>query len=61
MSQYKGYRCSLCNQEFEPADILYTCPKCGGNLDVLLDIEHIRSKYQVEDIISRSEGSLWRY
>jgi threonine synthase len=61
MSQYKGYRCSLCNQEYEPADILYTCPKCGGNLDVLLDIEPLRSKYQVEDITSRSEGSLWRY
>ncbi len=61
MAQYIGYRCSLCNREFPPASILYTCPVCGGNLDVLLDIEHIRQKYQVEDISSRTDYSLWRY
>jgi threonine synthase len=40
---------------------LYTCPDCGGNLDVLLDISQIRQKYQVEDIVSRTDYSLWRY
>lgn len=61
MAQYLGYRCSLCNNEFAPTSILYTCPKCGGNLDVLLDIKQIKSKYQIEDITSRSDTSLWRY
>lgn len=61
MAQYLGYRCSICKKEYEPADILYTCPKCGGNLDVVLDIHQIRQKYQVEDIVSRSDFSLWRY
>lgn len=61
MAQYLGYRCSLCNNEFAPTSILYTCPKCGGNLDVLLDIKQIKTKYQIEDITSRSDTSLWRY
>lgn len=61
MPQYLGYRCSICNAEYDPADILYTCPKCGGNLDVLLDIDQINEKFQVEDIASRADYSLWRY
>lgn len=41
--------------------VLYTCPTCGGNLDVVLDFEHIKQKYQPEDITSRTDFSLWRY
>ncbi len=61
MSQYLGYRCSICKKEFSPTSILYTCPSCGGNLDVVLDIKMIQSKYQMEDITSRTDFSLWRY
>lgn len=61
MPQYSSYKCSLCNTKFSPADILYACPNCGGNLDVLLDYDAIKQKYQVEDITSRNETSLWRY
>lgn len=61
MSQYSGYQCSICHKEFLPASVLYTCPNCGGNLDVVLDFEHIKHKYQPEDIFSRTDYSLWRY
>lgn len=61
MNHYTGYHCSVCNAEYEPASILYTCPKCGGNLDVVLDYEGIRKNYQIEDITSRTDFSLWRY
>ena len=61
MSNYIGYECSLCKAEYSPVSILYTCPKCGGNLDVILDYKTIQQKYQIEDITSRSEASLWRY
>lgn len=61
MSTYPGYRCSLCGAEFGPDEVTYTCPRDGGNLDVVLDIEGIRRKYRPEDITSRSEASLWRY
>ncbi len=61
MNKFVGYRCSLSNTEYLPGQVTYTCPKDGGNLDVLLDYEAIRSKYQPEDILSRKDYSLWRY
>ncbi len=61
MNKFVGYRCSLCNTEYLPGQVMYTCPKDGGNLDVILDYESIRSKYQPEDITSRTDYSLWRY
>ncbi|HEY9086711.1 MAG TPA: pyridoxal-phosphate dependent enzyme, partial [Anaerolineaceae bacterium] len=61
MSTFLGYRCSLCGAEYGPGEVTYTCPRDGGNLDVVLDLESIRRKYRPEDITSRSEASLWRY
>lgn len=61
MSKFLGYRCSLCGTEYAPNEVAYTCPKDGGNLDVALDYESIKTKYQPEDILSRNDPSLWRY
>ncbi len=61
MNKLVGYRCSICNTEYLPGQVTYTCPKDGGNLDVLLDYEAIRAKYQPEDMVSRKDSSLWRY
>jgi len=61
MAIFTGYRCSLCGAEYAPGEVTYTCPRDGGNLDVVLDYESIRRKYRPEDILSRYETSLWRY
>ena len=61
MKKFNGYRCSICGSEYLPGQVTYTCPKDGGNLDVILDIDSIRRKFQPEDITSRTESSLWRY
>jgi threonine synthase len=61
MKEFTGYRCSLCGAEYLPDQVTYTCPKDGGNLDVILDYEEIKKKFQIEDITSRDEPSLWRY
>ena len=61
MSIFTGYRCSLCNTEYLPGQVTYTCPKDGGNLDIVLDYDAIRQKFQPEDLTSRAEDSLWRY
>lgn len=61
MNKFVGYRCSLCGTEYAPGDVTYTCPKDGGNLDVLLDYEAIKSKYKPEDILSRKDTSLWSF
>jgi len=61
MGKFIGYRCSLCGTEYSPTEITYTCPKDGGNLDMVLDYDSIKAKYQPEDILSRTDSSLWRY
>jgi threonine synthase len=61
MSEFIGYRCSLCGTEYAPSQAQYTCPKDGGNLDVILDFASIRQHYEISDIVSRSDNSLWRY
>lgn len=61
MSEFIGYRCSLCSTEYAPSQVTYTCPKDGGNLDVVLDYAGIRQRFEVNDISSRSDTSLWRY
>lgn len=61
MDKFLGYRCSLCGTEYSPTEVAYTCPKDGGNLDVVLDTDSIKTKYQPEDLRSRNDPSLWRY
>lgn len=61
MTEFLGYRCSLCGAEYNPESVIYTCPHDGGNLDVVMDYAAIRQKYQVNDIIYRTDYSLWRY
>lgn len=61
MKNFSGYKCSLCGTEYLQGQVTYTCPKDGGNLDVILDYDFIKKKFQPEDITSRTESSLWRY
>ncbi len=61
MKHFNGYKCSLCEAEYLPGQVTYTCPKDGGNLDVIVDYDSIKKKFQPEDITSRTEPSLWRY
>ncbi|NWG05887.1 MAG: threonine synthase [Chloroflexi bacterium] len=61
MNKFVGYRCSLCGTEYSPTEITYTCPKDDGNLDVVLDYDAIKNKYEPEDILSRADASLWSF
>ncbi len=61
MKNFSGYQCSLCGAEYLQGQVTYTCPIDGGNLDIILDYETIKKKFQPEDITSRTESSLWRY
>ena len=61
MKNFSGYKCSLCGAEYLQGQVTYTCPKDGGNLNIILDYETIKKKFQPEDITSRTEYSLWRY
>lgn len=61
MGSFVGYRCSLCREEFGPEQVTYTCPREGGNLDVVLDYTALRRATSPEAIGRSSEESIWRY
>jgi threonine synthase len=61
MDKFLGYRCSICNTEYNYNELIYTCSKDGGNLDVILDYDDITTKYSPEIILNSNEASLWRY
>ena len=61
MNKFLGYTCSICGTEYSCTKELYTCPKDGGNLDIVLDIASIKRKYEQADITSREENYLWKY
>jgi threonine synthase len=61
MEKFLGYQCSLCEETYGVREVKYTCPKDGGNLDIVLDYASIRKNYTPEDVISSTEASLWRY
>jgi threonine synthase len=61
MNKYIGYKCSLCGQEYGPGEVEYTCPSDGGNLDVILDYQHLSIELKPASFINQQEASLWRY
>lgn len=61
MTNFLGYRCSLCGAEYPPEDFTYTCPADGGNLDVVLDFDRIRKATTPDMLLASRDTSLWRY
>lgn len=58
---FTGYRCSLCNTDYSPGQVVYTCPRDGGNLDVILDYTAVNRLTSPKQIMAMEERSLWRY
>jgi threonine synthase len=56
-----GYRCTTCQHTIPPKADVYLCPQDGGNLEVLIDIERVRSEWSPEAISASGDGSIWRY
>lgn len=59
--KFSGYVCSLCGSQYQANQVTYTCPKDGGNLDIILDYEAIRKFVDYRQILTSDEPSLWRY
>lgn len=59
--KFSHYTCSLCGAEYGPEDVTYTCPKDGGNLDVILNYDAIKAQFSPDRFMNLPEASLWRY
>lgn len=61
MAKFSGYQCSLCGETFDATFAGYVCPKDGGNLDVVMDFEAIKTQTPIENILNSRDNSIWRY
>ncbi|MGE5123912.1 MAG: threonine synthase [Acidobacteriaceae bacterium] len=61
MNAFFGYQCSICGSEYSREEVIYTCPKDNGNLNVVLDYTTITKTSTPESIKLSKEYSLWRY
>lgn len=59
--KFSHFTCSLCGTEYSPEDVTYTCPKDGGNLNVILNYDEIKAKFSPDKFMDLPEASLWRY
>lgn len=53
-------QCPACGREHPPA-VPYTCPACGGNLQVVYDYKKARRAFSRKALAADPERSLWRY
>jgi len=63
---FAGYSCSLCGTEYGSEGQLYLCPRDGGCLDVVLDLERARRELKASGLLRRAgrgaaggAGSAW--
>lgn len=66
MNHLIGYRCSLCGQEYGPAEAEYVCPKHGdeGLLDAIYDYAAINAQHSPARLAARQSSAalnLFRY
>jgi threonine synthase len=59
--KFSHFTCSLCGAEYAPGEVTYTCPKDGGNLDVVLDYQALKGQFTPDHFMPLPEASLWRY
>jgi threonine synthase len=59
--KFSHYTCSICGADYAPDEVTYTCPKDGGNLNVILDYEGLKGQFSPQKFMLLPEASLWRY
>lgn len=59
--KFSHYQCSICGADYSPDEVTYTCPKDGGNLNVILDYESLKQNLTRDKFMILPEASLWRY
>lgn len=61
MKNVFGLKCLSCGSEYEVSQILYTCLKCGSNVDVIYNYASLRKEFKRDHLAQNKNFSMWRY
>jgi threonine synthase len=61
MRNVEGARCIQCGAEYEAGEGTYTCPACGGVLEIIYDYRYIGKRLTKESLAANRDFSMWRY
>ena len=61
MNRVKSFTCVSCQAQYGSLPSTYTCPACGGILDVVYDYGSIDGGLLVRSLASNPDRSIWRY
>lgn len=63
MASILKLKCAICERDYAPDAVTYTCPACGmvGTLDVLYDYPALRARLDRDRIAESPLQSMWRY
>jgi threonine synthase len=61
LNNVSGFRCVECSGEHQRGEVEYTCPACGGNLDVLYDYERVAEQLTKASLEHDRDTTIWRY
>jgi threonine synthase len=56
-----GFRCSMCDAEYAPEEVTYTCPADNGNLDAVYDYAKMSRELYPRWITHSTDRSMWHY
>jgi threonine synthase len=56
-----GFRCLTCGELHSTADVTYTCPADGGNLDAVYDYARIGREVAPITLTASDDRSIWRF
>ena len=56
-----GLRCVHCGATCQLAQSIYTCPACGGNLQVEYDYDSVRRGWDKDALAENGDRTIWRY
>jgi len=61
MKNVLGFKCLSCETEFDVTGILYTCTKCGSNVNVIYNYAGLRKEFKRDHLAQNRNFSMWRY
>ncbi|MBO0724996.1 MAG: threonine synthase [Blastocatellia bacterium] len=61
MNNLTGFKCFECARSFNPSEIEYVCPDCGGNVDALYDYDRAGKELNKATLAADRNLTIWRY